>query len=283
MYIIIEHDMKNIKNKMTDIRRSKKEELYQNYYNNCETDHEIFAVYGENTVVFWNNDEGVFRGYFYSSDREELKILLGALPSGCIVDYLTKIKDGFLELLEDAGLNLLHEMHRMSAAGLTEEDKKRNEENRLAMQEVLYKPENVRAATIEDLDILYQKLYEIFDSRESHLPTKEKLKTYIVNKWISLYHEDQKLMGFQIFTVDASGSFYGYQIWNGTGPEGYYTLNAYSDYLYGKFLKENKISLPKGKAKSSYCWVNVKNRKSKRLIEFWGQKFDGLYDFVFER
>lgn len=281
MKLIIEHDMINIKNKMTEIRRNKKQELYQNYYNNCESDHEIFAVYGENTVVFWNDDKGVLRGYFYSADKEELKSLLGALPSGCCVDYLTKSKDGFLQFLEEAGLHLLHEMHRMSRAGLTEEDRRKNEENKILMREALYKPKNVRAADMGDFEVLYEKLYEVFDPRESHLPARDELKAYIDNQWVGVYYEEGQLFGFHIFTVDAVGTYYGYLNWNGTGPEGYYSLVVYTDYLYEKYLEENGLST--NKAKPSYCWVNVENRKSKRLIEFWGSKFDGLYDFVFER
>lgn len=282
MNVVTEQNMINIKNKMTEIRRNRKGALFQNYYNNCESDHEIFTVYGKNTVVFWNNDDGVIRGYFYSSEQEELKDLLGMLPSGCVVDYLTKTKDDFLDFMEEAGLHLLHEMHRMSSAGMTEEDKKIVEENKLLMREVLYKPQNVRAASMEDMEVIYEKLYEIFDPRESHLPTKSELKGYIEKQWCSVYFEDGKLAGFHMFTVD-KGAFYGYQIWNGTGPEGYWSLNTYSDYLYGKYLKENNIISAVNKTKPNYCWVNVKNRKSKRLVEFWGQKFDGLYDFVFEK
>lgn len=283
MNIVTEHNMINIKNKMTEIRRNKKKELYQNYYNNCDSDHEIFAIFGKNTVVFWNNDEGVLRGYFYSSDQKELKCLLGDLPSGCVVEYLTRTKDDFLEFLEEAGLHLLHEMHRMSASGLTEEEKKRNEENSLLMRDVLYKPQNVRAAVMDDLEAIYKKLYEVFDPRESHLPTKKELKSYIDNQWISVYNEGGELLGINIFTVDAGGTRYGYLDWNGTGPEGYYSMTSYSAKLYQNYLEKNKISPVAGKIKPSYCWVNVKNRKAKRLIEFWGSKFDGLYDFVFER
>lgn len=283
MNVVTEQNMINIKNKMTEIRRNKKGVLYQNYYNNCESDHEIFTVYGQNTVVFWNNDDGVIRGYFYSSEQEELKDLLGMLPSGCVVDYLTKTKDDFLDFMKGAGLQLLHEMHRMSSACLTEEEKRQNEENKLIMNEVLYKPENVRAAAREDVDVIYEKLYEVFDPRESHLPTKDDLKVYIENQWISVYMENGELRGIQMFTVDASGTRYGYQDWNGTGPEGYFSLTVYSGYLYGEYLKKNNIVPPAGKEKPSYCWVNVKNRKAKRLIEFWGSKFDGLYDFVFEK
>lgn len=48
--------------------------------------------------------------------------------------------------------------------------------------------------------------------------------------------------------------------------------------LYFDFIKEPiQVNVP------IYSWANVKNRKAMRLIQFWGQKFDGLYDFVYEK
>ena len=63
-----------------------------NYYMNCEQDDEIFALYGENTVVSWDFDRGVCRAYFYSSDQDELQGLLAQVPDGTIIDYLTRTK-----------------------------------------------------------------------------------------------------------------------------------------------------------------------------------------------
>lgn len=280
MQVICEHSIVNIKNKMTDIRRNRKGMIYHNYFNNCDQDEEIFVVYGENTVVFWDDDRGIIRGYFYSSDVDELIKMLNLLPQGSIVDYVTKNKGEMQVILESGGLKLLHEMHRMSAAGLTDEDHKVIVANHETMMESLYRPQNARCAELADLEKLYQKLNEIFDARESHLPTREELAKFIQNKWVVVYHEVSKMLGFQIYTVE-NGQFYGYQIWNGGGPEVYFTLVQTTNNLYKEYLRENNIAHEK--IKPGYCWVNVKNRKSMRVVEFWGQKFDGLYDFVYEK
>lgn len=206
--------------------------------------------------------------------------MLKLLPKGTIVDYLTKTKGELQSILENGGLNLIQEMHRMSTVGLTEDEKYILAEKNKLLLETLYRPQNARSATLEDLDSIYLKLYDVFDVRESHLPTKEELAEFITNKWVAIYVENNNLLGFLIFTVE-NGQFYGYQIWNGTGPEGYFTLGRTTDILYNEYLKKNNIS--RDKVKPGYCWVNVKNKKSMRVVKFWGNKFDGLYDFVYEK
>lgn len=280
MQVMREASIVNIKNKMTDIRRNRKTMIYHNYFNNCDYDEEIFVVYGENTVVFWDDDHGVVRGYFYSSDIDEMIKMLHMFPQGCIVDYVTKNKGKMQAILENGGLKLLHEMHRMSAAGLTNEERKNLDENQALMMEALYRPQNARCAGLDELEALYQKLNEVFDARESHLPTREDLVKFIQNQWVAVYYEGEDLLGFHMFTVE-KGSFYGYQIWNGGGPEVYFTLVQTTNNLYGKYLHENNIVTDK--IKPGYSWINIKNRKSMRLAQFWGQKFDGLYDFVYEK
>lgn len=281
MQVICEHDMVNVKKKMTEIRRNRQGRgIHQNYYGNCDQNEETFVIYGTNTVVFWEHDHNVIRGYFYSSDESELAEMLQQLPKGCIVDYLTRTKGEMQEFLEVHGFRLLHEMHRMSQKGLSAEERQKIKENEVLFRETLYRPENVRAATISDLEAVYKKLYEVFDSRESHLPTKLELKKLIENQWVAVYYEHGTLLGIEIFTVE-NGQKYGYQDWNGTGPEGYYSLIQMTAKLYSDYLKRNHIELQK--VKPGYCWVNAKNRKAKRLIEFWGSKFDGLYDFVYEK
>lgn len=281
MQVICEHDMLNVKKKMTEIRRNRAGRvIYQNYYGNCDQNEETFVVYGTDSVVLWENDHDVIRGYFYSSDMEELAKLLQCLPKGCIVDYLTKIKGEMQDFFEKNGFHLLSEMDRMSQKGLSEKEKKQIEENNKLFLETLYRPQNVRCAELDDLDSIYAKLYEIFDPRESHLPTKEELRQLIINRWVAIYIVNGNLLGLEIFTVK-DGQKYGYQDWNGTGPEGYYSLIQMTAKLYADYLKKNNI-VP-AKTKPGYCWVNAKNRKAKRLIEFWGSKFDGLYDFVYEK
>lgn len=279
-----EENMVPIKNKMTEIRRRREGAIMHNYYNNCEQSSPLYAVYGVSTIVFWENDKGVIRGYFYSSNEEELTKMIAFFPKGCVIDYLTKVKDEHKKLFRESGLHFLYELHRLSFAKTTEEEKIKIEEKRKLIHESLYKPENCRCAELSDIDILYKKLYEVFDERESHLPTLSELKEYIENKWVAVYYEDNILKGFQMFTVE-NGQFYGYQIWNGTGPECYYTMVQETNKLYDNYLKRINFfqDNPQKKIKPSYCWVNVKNRKSYRLSLFWGQKFDGLYDYVYEK
>ena len=152
------------------------------------------------------------------------------------------------------------------------------------MYEVLWRPDNVRCAEVQDEDNLYKKLYEVFDERESHLPSREELHSFIQNRWVGIYCVEEEIKGFHLFKVE-KGQYYGYQIWNDVGPEGYFSLTTLTDKLYAEYMEKNKAEYNQEniKSKPSYSWVNVKNKKSMRLVKFWGQKFDGLYDFVYEK
>lgn len=276
MEVCRENDMVRIKNKMTEVRRRRTAPVIHNYYLNCEQDEEIFALFGQETVVFWDDDRGVCRAYFYSTNPEELTALLSQVPEGTVIDYLTRTKDEFRDLFESAGWRQLYEMHRMTNK-LSAEEKEEMEERERLFDLTTYREENVRAAVEADCDIIYSKLLEVFDPRESHLCTKEELLEYIRKRWVTVYYEAGSLLGFQICLVEHR-KCYGYQIWTEAGTEGYYSLFKETKKLFFELIGEPMQAYLPG-----YSWVNIKNRKAMRIVQFVGQKFDGLYDFVYEK
>lgn len=278
MKIYHETNMASIKQKMNEIRRSGRKPVLHNYYLNCEKDEEIFALFGNFSVVFWDDDHGVRRVYFYSVDSEELKALLLEVPEGVIMDYITRQKGDLQPLLESAGWTLLHEMKRFSSVGVTAEEWKEIEEKKKIFDLALWMKDKVRLATEDDCDAIYKKLYEVFDVRESHLCTKEELLDFIKKRWVVVYYDENRLMGFYMFKIEQFKP-YGYQIWNGGGTEVYYSLIKEANILIREYVKD----APLGKVKPGYAWVNANNRKAMRANSIWGSKFDGLYDFVYEK
>lgn len=223
MDVCREESMVRVKNKMTEIRRKRTAPVIHNYYLNCEQDEEIFTIFGQDTVVFWDDDGGVRRAYFYSTDPEELAMLLSQVPEGTIIDYLTHVKGELQTLFACAGWKQLYEMHRMSANCFSAEEQAAMRERESLFDLTIYREENVRAAVEADCDIIYDKLLEVFDPRESHLCTKGELLEYIRNRWVTVYYESGVFLGFHIFLVERR-RYYGYQIWTEAGPEGYYSL-----------------------------------------------------------
>lgn len=270
--------MYNIKNKMTEIKRTRKQRIYHNYYGNCEEDDEVIAVYGQDTVIFWEDDDGVLRGYFFTSDVEELAAMMVFFPKGCIIDYLTRTKDELREVFEGNRFGLVSEMHRMSQRGLSDEEKQKIADKWAFLREQLYKPENVKCADEEDFEELYKKLYEVFDTRESHLPNRKKLMRLIEEKSAVVYYENGKMQGFYMAKMK-DGQLYGYQVWSGTGVECLYSMDTMMGELFDAYLKRENITV----TKPSYAWVNKENKSAIRNVKFWGNKFDGLYDFVYEK
>ena len=283
MDVVVEKNVVNVKTKMTEIRRSCRingnRKIYNNYYNNCDQDEEIYVVYGDNTVVLWDDDDGVIRGYFYSSDEAELIKMLGYLPQECVVDIITRTSDEYADIMSQAGLAFHCEMHRFVGDASTEAQKIRRERD--AMMTDIYCPERVRAAETDDLDMVYGKLHEIFNPKESHLPSKKQLLELIKKKWVSLYFEEKELKALHIFKVEAAGRNYGYQTWNGAGIDGYYSVLRFAEKLYQEYLDKNGID--KSKVPPGYAWANIANKKAVRGIKYGLAKFDGLIDFVYKK
>ncbi len=278
MEVYKETNMLRIKQKMTEIRRSKKAPIMHNYYLNCEQDEEIYVLYGQSTVVFWNGNGEGHHAYFYSNDAKELVRLLLQVPEGTVIDYFTHTEGKLQELLESAGWRLIHEMRRMISGSATPEGREKMAKRRKAFDIALYKKDNVRPAEESDCDAIYKKLSETIDSRESRLCTKEELLEYIRNRWVAVYYEAGELLGFRIFTVK-DNTANGYHIWNNAGPEGYYSLVKVTDQLLAKYMQD----IPPEKIKPNYCWVDAKNKKAIRIDKFWGMEFDGLRNFVYEK
>ena len=273
--MVQEDSIENIKIKMNEIHRGGKK-VISNYYNNCNSNDKLYVLYGQYTVVFWYDDNGVIRCYYYSIDDEEALEMLKKVPSGVIVDVLVKQDKNLLLPLEKIGFSFLYQLQRFSSVSLSDAS-----QERLGFIRDMYKKENVRVATIYDLDIIYDKMYDIFDIRESHLPSKRQLLEYINKKWMCLYCEEDKIKGFYLFKVANNGQFYGFQIWNGTGPEGYFSLVMKANELHVDYCKSNGIEMEK--IPPSYCWVNTRNKKAIRPIKFWGMQYDGLSDYVYEK
>ena len=272
--IEVENNTVNIKKKMTEIRRTRRNVIIQNYYNNCENDPIIWTVYGDRTVVFWDDDNGVKRVYFYSDNEAELEMLLSQIPEEVTLEFLTKGPILYNDLFRKAGFEPLFQMKRFSSGLLNAEEQLQLVEYNKTLHDALYDPQLVRRAERRDCDELYQKLYEIFDPRESHICNKETLSQYIENGWVAVSYLGGKLVGFQIFTVNA-GQFYGYQIWNGGGPEVLYNLTNKTSELFAEYIKGKGAK----HIRPSYAWVNVNNRKSIRNVTASGMRFDGLMDY----
>lgn len=286
MMIWRETDMLPIKKKMTQIRRAGNSPILHNYYLNCENSQELLALYGENTVVFWHDDGGLIRAYFYSCDKKELAELLSEVPQNAVIDYLTRHSDAHKEMFENAGWKHLSKMQRMVEKISTPQDAMIAEKKRAALDAAFYREDKVKVADESDLDTVYNKLFEVFDVRESHLCTKEELLQFIRNRWVSVYYDGGQLMGIHIFKIQ-NNSFYGYQLWSGSGTESCYSVVRRSDITYAEIRskeEEQAGGFPAGTTqRPRFGWVNSENKKAIRWAEIRGNQFDGLFDDVYQK
>ena len=278
--LIVENNIAVIKRKITEIRRIDKTKVVSNYFNNCDESTCIKCLYGEKTVVFWNDDEGVVRVYFYSCDMDELVSLLKYAPKESSLEYITKSDNIIEELALEAGYKYEYTMQRFESKKLTEEEKKDIEEYWDAIKEAAYIPGLAYVAKESDLEDIYAKIFEIFNPHEAHACSKKKFLEYINNGWVSIARRNGVLVGFEVFVVEAGYRNYGYLLWSGEGPDTLCNLQLVTRESYKNYLRVEEerlgrkiVPLP------AYAWVNMNNRTAKRNIVSNGAEFCGLKDF----
>lgn len=279
--VVVEKETKNIRDKFSEIKNNNKTHILTNYYNNCEDDDTIWVLYGDNSIVFWDDDNGVIRVYFYSADKEELIDMLKCVPRDSCVEYLTKGKNVFEDIAYAADFEEEFVMHRY-VSKMTEEEK---EEHWKTIKELLYDPSLAQVAEATDLEVIYDKLKEIFNSRESHLCSRKELEQYIENKWVVVAkNADGRLIGLQIFKVEAGYRWYGYQIWSDNDPVVLANIEIVAKELYDEYIENIERNLGKTiKPLPRYAWVNRDNKIAVRNVKKEKCEFDGLCDYGYRK
>ena len=248
--------------------------LLTNYYNNFRgKNSEINYVREKNAIVFWGEEMGIQRVYFSCSDENELSRLLTNVPSGAVLDIISKNEKEMERAILSSGMEKYALYGRMSNYSASDQLKKEAERNiKTIIESGLYKKENTFLGTLNDVDFIMNKLKEVFDPLTAHLCTVEELCDFIKKEWVFVYKEHGEIKGFYI--VQRVGcKQYGYQIWNGTGVEAAYSLN----------LRCNEESEKLGTIKYGFSWVDMANKKAIRFNHIWGNEFDGLYDVVYKK
>lgn len=265
--------IKEIKQYIAEIKKENGRQL-TNYYNNFEGKNtEINFVKDEKGIVFWGDENGIPRVFFSCSDEEVLSRLLMNVPSGSVLDIISKNTEDLRQAILRSGMEKYAVYGRMSGYCASEKLKKEAARNISSIIEAgFYKRENTFLGTMDDVDFIMDKLKEIFDPLTAHLCTREELCDFIKKEWVFVYKEHGEIKGFYIVQREGCKQ-YGYQIWNGTGVEAAYSMN----------LRCNEESEKLGTIKYGFCWVDMANKKAIRFNRMWGNEFDGLYDVVYKK
>lgn len=219
------------------------------------------------SILIVNKDNGVLRLLFYTADFDDLKELMDtSLLSDCeyILEIVAKDKMLYHDELTNMGFRVLAQMSRLSVKDISplfEEGSNFCEP---------YDDSLVELANVKDIQPLKMKLWNIFDTRISHLPNEDELRSSIEKGEFCLYRDGNSDILAFLQSVIEPKSFYINQVYNGTEKKAIHSImhKRLSEYYLngGRYV---------------YAWVDEENIASLKFHEKYGLKPDGLWTCVY--
>jgi hypothetical protein len=216
----------------------------------------VLMADSECSVVFLSAEFDFYRLYFFTREVADLGRLLAStrLPGPTVSGYLSKVPvPGVNEAFAAAGFSAHARYRRMTSVRLP----------RRPASDVSY-------AEAHEVQGLHQELFAIFDRFTDHLPTKEKLATFVSQRQVIVNRRDGVISGAVIFQILDGRVNYNYLFNRSADPMDLLRLQTN---FYG-VMAERGIQ-------SGFLWVNEANTQIVRLHASLGWKFDGLVDQFF--
>lgn len=247
----------------------KRKESYTNFF--WQTKGNYAALKGRSSIVFWNTDQDrICRIYFFCFDLNELSMQLSQMEPNSILDYIGECCDPLLQAFEAGGFRQYACFLRLSNKKLAHVfDASCNPY--AGYLERFGEETRITSASIEDLDVLHRKLYDVFDKRSSHFFSRDRLKELIMDEQVLVYKEQGILRSFLIYTIDGK-KFYVAYIYNSS--ENHIALSMY--------VKAAKTAIEAG-CTYGYSWVDETNETSLRYNRLKQYFPDGITDKIFRK
>lgn len=214
----------------------------------------IFCASTDHTVLFANEEHDFLRLFFFSTSRDDLDAALRTvvLPGAVVCGYLTKVPEQrILDTLANAGFAPLAVFRRMTHARLP---------TRTAGPAPAF-------ATLDDLDEIHGALFSIFNRFTDHLPTRERLRTYIANQQVLVNRRDGQILAAIIFQLLGRQVNYNYLYSRSPNPLDLLMLQS----AFYRLMATKGI-------RSGFLWVDRTNHGTIRMQQSLGWSFDGLED-----
>jgi hypothetical protein len=255
--------LERIHEKMALVKAQSIGGFFTNYFRQEMVGPQILTAATARSVLLANDEHDFFRLYFFTSDLADLEQILRDvdLPSDVVAGYLTKATDkagdeNIAAAFQQSGFNPIATYRRMITY-------------RLPPQRPNPALEYAIAA---DVDQLYKDLFRTFNKYTDHLPTKNRLRDYVVNQWVIVNRQAGRILGGVCFQLEGPRVNYNY-IYNLSG-NGLDFLRLQNNF-YG-VMNQRGI-------RAGFLWINQINTRLAALYQSTGWRFDGLQDYFYFR
>lgn len=246
-----------INNKISKIKKLSESFNLTNYFWQPLKSHIFEAYECDNAIIFIDKDTGFYRLYYFSANLNDLKELINKVDLKPItIDYITKkYADKINSVFIECGYERIALYKRIVNNNLP----------------IFQTNDELCFARLEEIDFLYNRLFDDFNKYLDHIPSKHKIKDLITNQNVIVTHEKKEISGYIIFRLQGKKAFLNY--WYNEGKP----MNALSLLInfYG-LMVNNKIS-------SVYGWVNENKKGVIKTHQKFGFIFDGLEDYIYKK
>jgi hypothetical protein len=252
-------DLARIHEQMARVKAQSAGGFFTNYFRQELVGPQIFSAATARTVLLVNDEHDFFRLYFFTSDLAELKQMLRQVdfPGHVVAGYLTKALDEKVTAaFQHSGFSPIATYRRMVTYRLPP----------------LRPNSTLEYAIADDVDQLYEGLFQTFNKYTDHLPTKDRLHGYVENQWVIVNRQSGRILGAVCFQIEGPRVNYNY-LYNLSG-------NAV-DFLR---LQNNFYGVMHQRGiHAGFLWINETETRLAALHQSLGWRFDGLKDHFYLR
>lgn len=241
-----------IQNKVSSLMK-KGRLVFSNYYG-IDTSAQYEILETSQSIVLKKKEVNYSRLYVLSIDSNDLLSIFNSLPyeDKLVINIPSKreITD-WVELFAATGFSKIGEYNRYY--------NKIIKERKSAIGDF---------AQCDDVDDVYDLLYDNFSPMVDYLPSRCELEMMVSNHQVLVdYDENRKVCGTLIYTIEGQKCYF--NAWIDKGNNGLFLL-----YKVYNIVAEHGI-------KYTYFWVDSKNEKVIKLHLLMGAAADGLKDYTY--
>lgn len=237
------------------------------FYHFLDKNHVWQGDFSKQSLIIVYDDKGIKRIWFYTTSFNDLQDLLDKNlddKQEYLIDIVSKDKKLYLKELNSAGFKVFTCMARMANRDITGILNGNSPILSYGEESVGIKP------ALSDAGAIKSKLWEIFDTRVSHLPNQKEVEEGIKNKEYTIYKNETSEIVTILQSIVKPSSFYINQVYNGADKRIIHSI------LLNELKKYNELG-----GKYVYAWVEESNIASQKFHEKYGMQQDGLWNVIY--
>src|SRR5438034_188193 len=233
--------------------------FFTNYFHQEMVGPQILTAATARSILLMNDEHDFFRLYFFTSNLADLEQILRdvAFPGDVVAGYLTRAADeNIAAAFKRSGFNPIATYRRM-----------------ITYRSPPQQPNSaLEYAIAADVDKIYEELFQTFNKYTDHLPTKDRLHSYVVNQWVIVNRQADRILGAVCFQLKGPRVNYNYV----------YSISGNAvDFLR---LQNNFYGVMHQRGiHAGFLWINQTETRLAALHESMGWRFDGLKDYFYLR